>query len=128
MTTLVKLAAAYDRAKEAERRATEQRRALAAAIQELTGHSSERQSTYEEGGWKVTVKAPLITSMDWEKWERVQNEIPTNLWPVKSTLSIDMQGVKWLKNNEPDVYSRVENCLTIKPGAVQVTVAIAEGE
>lgn len=124
--TLEQLATAYVLAKDEEHRATTLRRELAAQIQALTGHTTEVQKTYDGGEWKVVVKAPLITAMDWKKWESVKEQIPEGLQPTRWKLELDEKGVKWLQNNEPDVYAVLATALTVKPGAVQVTVTSKE--
>lgn len=119
---LAQLAAAFAAAKAEESRATELRRDLAAQIQALTGHESESSKTYKDGDWKVTVKAPMVTSMDWGQWEAVKAEIPEQFWPVEMKPSLDMKGVAWIKDNDPGLYAVLAQCLTTKPGALQVTV------
>lgn len=125
--TLSQLAADYAKAKEEEARAAALRRDLAAQIQALTGHESEGSKTYKDGDWKVTVKAPLITSMDWQKWEETKLAIPEQFWPVEMKPSLDTKGVKWIADNDPGLYAVLAQCLTVKPGALSVTVAHKEG-
>ncbi len=126
MTPLAVLAAAYAQAKADEARAIEIRRELALQIQSLTGHDAKGQKTYDADDWKITVKAPLICSMDWAAWETIKQQIPVDLWPVEMKPTLDEKGVQWLQNNEPDLYGILSQCLTVKPGAVQVTVARKE--
>lgn len=121
--TLSQLAAAFAAAKDEEARATELRRSIAAQIQALTGHDAEGSKTYKDGDWRVTVKAPLITSMDWEQWETMKMAIPEQFWPVEMKPSLDMKGVKWIADNDPGLYAVLAQCLTVKPGALSVTVA-----
>lgn len=125
--TLAQLATAFAQAKAEEARATDLRRDLATQIQALTGHTAEGSKTYKDGDWKVTVKAPLITSMDWEQWEETKLAIPEQFWPVEMKPSLDMKGVKWIADNDPGLYATLAQCLTVKPGAVQVSVARKEG-
>ena len=122
MMTLAQLACAYAQAKAEESRATELRRELAAQIQALTGHESEGSKTYKDGDWKVTVKALLNTSMDWDKWEETKLAIPEQFWPIEMKPSLDMKGVQWIQDNDQTLYAILAGCLTTKPGAVQVTV------
>lgn len=116
------LAAAYLSAKEAERVAAHYRREIAAKIQELTGHDAEGQKTFEDDGWKVTVKVPMNRTMDWKQWEHTKDSIPDMLRPVVLKPTLDEKGVKWLQHNEPDMYKTLSACLTVTPGAVQITV------
>lgn len=122
MTDLNTLAAHYLAAKAAEDAAIQSRRALAQQIQALTGHQVEGAKTYDGGDYKVVVKAPLIRSMDWAAWETVKTQIPAELWPVETKTVLDEKGAKWLQSNEPQLYAVLATAMTVKPGAVQVTV------
>lgn len=126
MSTISDLAADYAAAKEAENQWVARRKTIAEAIQKITGHDSEGQKTYTADGWKITVKAPLILTMDWNQWEQTKTSIPESLWPVEMKAVLDEKGVKWLHNNEPELYRILAECLTVKPGAVQVTVQPTE--
>lgn len=120
------LAEAFALAKAEEARAIERRRDLAAQIQAATGHTAEGQKTYDAGDWKVSVKAPLIRSMNWDAWETVKVSIPADLWPVEMKPTLDEKGVKWLQNNEPELYATLSAALIVKPGAVSVSVTPKE--
>ena len=120
------LAAEYAAAKDAEAQWAARRRELAAQIQAATGHDSEGQKTYDAGDWKITVKAPLIRSMDWAQWEAISEQIPENLHPVRYRKELDEKGVQWLADNDPHAWAILAPCLTTKPGAVQVTVKPVE--
>ena len=128
MNTLSELAALYAAAKSAEIDAIDNRRRIAAQIQSLTGHNTENQKTYDDEGWKVIVKAPLITTVDWTKWEQIQLSIPVHLWPVVMKPSLDIEGLKWLKDHDTTTYNLVAQCITVKPGAVVVNVKAVEVE
>lgn len=120
------LAEAFALAKAEEARAIELRRDLAAQIQAATGHTAEGQKTYDAGDWKVSVKAPLIRSMNWDAWETVKGNIPRELWPVEMKPSLDEKGVKWLESNDPQTYAALSAALIVKPGAVSVSVTPKE--
>lgn len=120
----------YAEAKAAETVAIEKRRAIAEQIALLVKHTAEGAKTYASDDWKVTVKVPLIRSMDWDKWHEVKERIPFELWPVELRPYLDEKGVKWLEANKPQIYAVLAEVLTVKPGAVQVTVSpvAAKGE
>lgn len=120
--SLSALAAAYAKAKAEESRITARRRELADKIQAVTGHVGEGQKTYAVDGWKVAVKVPLIQSIDWDVWETIKSHIPQNRWPIEMKPSLDVSGVAWIKENDPETYAILAKALTVKPGSVQVTV------
>lgn len=121
---LAELAAQYVAAKEAEYHWSERRRALAAAIQEVTGWRSEGSRTFADQCWKVVVKQPMNRNMNWGVWENIKEQIPDALWPVYHKPCLDEKGVKWLKEMEPGLYAVLAKALTVKPGAVQITVEL----
>jgi hypothetical protein len=121
------LAAEYLAAKEAETQWTERRRELATAIQQVVGHQSEGQRTYECDGYKIAVKAPLIRSMDWKAWAQTKADIHPDLHPIKVREELDEKGLKWLAENDKRTYDLIAACITTKPGALSVTVTPVEG-
>lgn len=128
-SVLAELAQHYLEAKAAEAQWAEIRRHLAAQIQAVTGWTEEGSKTFKDGDWKIVVKQPMTRSMDWKKWNaEVKQQIPEALWPVEMKPSLDEKGVKWLAANEPDLYALLAQSLTVKPGAVQVTVETLEPE
>jgi len=120
--TLEMLAAQYYAAKEIETRATEKRRDLGVAIAAMLRHESESSKTYAADGWKITVKAPVTRSMNWKAWETVKEAIHPDLWPVETKTVLSETGVKWLMNNEPEIYRILAEALTVKPASISVTV------
>ena len=121
-TELAELAEAYANAKTREADAIALRRDLATRIRAATGHTGEGQKTYAADGWKISVKAPLVRSMDWTAWETVKARIPQALWPIEMKPALDEKGVKWLQDNDQEIYAVLAEALTVKPGSVQITV------
>ena len=129
MNDLNALAAQYYQAKAAESLASDKRRQLGIEIAKLVQHHSEGSKTYNADDWKVVVKAPVTRSMDWAKWETVKESISPDLCPVEVKTVLSETGVKWLMNNEPDIYRILAEALTVKSAAVSVTVTpIQAGE
>lgn len=124
--TLAELATEFFRLKAEETLIAEQRRAVAAQIQALTGHTDEGSKTYNDGDWKVTVKAPVNRRMDWDIWNSIKAEIPSDLWPVEMKFILDEKGVKWIQANDPQTFGILSQALTTTPGAVSVTVTRKE--
>ncbi len=124
--TLAQLAAAWYAAKAEETRAADLRREIAAQIQLLTGHKTESSKTYKDGDWKVVVKQPINRTMDWDAWETVKTQIPEECWPVETKQVLDEAGVKWIKDNDQEIYATLAQALTTKPGAISVTVTPIE--
>lgn len=124
--TLAQLCAAFAQAKAEETRAADLRKELAALIQNMTGHTAESSKTYKDGDWKVSIKQPVNRTMDWAAWEIVKKDIPEEFWPIEMKPCIDEKGVKWIKDNDPEIYQTLSGAMTTKPGAVSVTVTRIE--
>jgi hypothetical protein len=119
-TTLETLAADWVAAKDKERAATAARVEIEDKIVELAGKKDEGSKTHEAGQFKVTITGKISRKMDWEKWAEVKAQIPTELHPVKMKPELDERGVKWLKDNRPDLYERLP--IEVKPAKTAVEV------
>lgn len=120
MSTLEALCADWLAAKEKERKATADRVSIEDAIVALTGKKDEGAQTHEAGGFKVAVTGKVTRKMDWDKWDQVKASIPANLHPVKLKPELDEKGVKWLRDNQPDLYALLP--IETKPAKTAVEV------
>lgn len=73
-------------------------------------------------GHKVTITNKLSRTMDFDAFARVRDQIPENLRPIKVKEVLDDAGVKWLQNNEPELYETIAPCLTVKPAKPGVRI------
>ena len=73
------------------------------------------RSTDLPGGHKVTVKRGLNRTMNWKAWREIKEQIPKKLHPVELKEALSVPGLKWLEQNEPDLYAVVAQALTVKP-------------
>lgn len=108
--------------------ADQRKKDLAAQIIAALGAPDEGQQSHTIGGYKVTVKRTVSRTMDWAIWDTVKETIHPDLHPIetKTVTTLDEKGVKWLQNNEPDIYQRLSPALTVKPGNPTLTVAIRD--
>ncbi len=60
--------------------------------------------------------------IDWEAFDQLSHKIPENLWPVKRAL--DVTGVKYLANNEPQLYKVLANALTVEEAKTTVSIVM----
>lgn len=122
--TLDQLSAAWLAAKKAEAAASKERAAIEEQIVALTGKRDEGAQTHEAEGFKVTVTGKISRKMDWDKWEQVKAQIAPTLWPVKMKPELDEKGVKWLQNNEPEIYALLP--IEVKPAKTAIEVKAVE--
>lgn len=114
------LCADWLNAKAEEKAATKRRVDLETEILKITGSRDEGSKTTTIEGFKITTKGVINRKMDWEKWQLVRGNIPQTMWPVKTKMEIDEQGVKYLQANEPEYYRLLP--LTATPGKTGVTI------
>lgn len=111
-------------AKSVEEDAKKERVSLEEKILDNIGKpNSESQSTKEYDGFKVTVTPSVTRKLDVKAAEAVLETIPEELRPVKKVA--DETGIKWLYNNEPDLYKRLVPYVEVKEGKTGIKVVRA---
>ena len=119
---LESLAEQWRAAKKAENAARNERVDIESRIIEITGHKEEGSQTHEAGDWKVSVTGKLNRKLDADAWHMIEDSIPEDLRPVRYSPSLDTKGLRYLEQNEPDVYKRVAQAIETKPAKPAVEV------
>lgn len=122
------LAAEWLEAKAAENAANKRRIEIEDAIVAITGKRQEgSETTPLENGWKVTVTGKITRKLDEEAWAQVKDSVPEDLRPVREVvkLELDTKGVRWLEENQPEVYRVVAQAITITPAKTAVEIKVA---
>jgi hypothetical protein len=88
----------------------------------VLGKREEGSKTHAVGSYKVTITGRINRKIDWELFDQVSSKIPETLWPVKRTL--DVTGVKYLANNEPQLYKVLSPALTVEPAKTTVSIVM----
>lgn len=122
--TLEQLAAEWLVAKAEEAHANKRRTAIEEQIVALTGKKDEGSQTSAATGFKITVTGKVSRKMDWAKWDEVKGKIAPALWPVKMKPELDETGVKWLQQNEVEIYALLP--LEVKPAKTAIEVKAVE--
>ena len=122
MRTEFEIADELFKAKQAEREAEEKRIALEEELVAVLGKRDEGSKTHTVGSYKVTITGRINRKIDWELFDQVSSKIPETLWPVKRTL--DVTGVKYLANNEPQLYKVLSPALTVEPAKTTVSIVM----
>jgi len=73
-----------------------------------------------EDGTKITILNKMTYSTDMDELLRLCEKIPENLRPIKPKL--DETGAKYLRNNEPEVWSVLAPAISVKPAKPYITV------
>ena len=123
-TTLEQLATDWLRAKAEESAANKRRIQIEEQIVSMAGKRDEVSQTVEAGQFKVTTVGKITRRMDWDKWEQVKAQIAPALWPVKMKPELDEKGVKWLQQNEVEIYALLP--IEVKPAKTAIEVKVVE--
>lgn len=123
--TLDSLCAAWTEAKRLEQEANKSRLKIESEIIKITGCKTEGSQTSHTDQFKITTTGKITRTMDWDEWEKVKDQIPEDIRPIKTKEVLDEVGVKWLFDNNREIYSLLP--LVVKPAKPGVgIVAIAE--
>jgi hypothetical protein len=123
MRNEVEIASELFEAKLAEKEANERRVALEEELIALVGAREEGSQTHDIGDYKITITGKLNRKIDWDLFDQsIAAKIPQDLQPVKIKRELDDTGVKYLANNEPQIYKLLAKALTIKPAKTAVTI------
>jgi hypothetical protein len=93
--------------------------ALADEIASRLTHPDEGQKTHTVGDRKVTVKGVVYRKVDWDAFDAIELEHPA---PVRTKKEIDVQGLRWYREHEPEAYQRFLTTITTTPGKPQITI------
>lgn len=122
--TLEQLSAEWLSAKAEEARAAKRRLVIEEQIIALTGKRDEGSQTVDATGFKITVTGKVSRKMDWAKWDQIKTQIAPVLWPVKMKPVLDEKGVKWLQQNEVEIYAMLP--LEVEPAKTAIEVKAVE--
>ena len=109
-------------AKSREDQAKEERIEAEQKIVDEYGCKDEGSQTVKPDGYKVTITRRMNRTIDEAAWDSVSGKIPANLSPVKYRPSLDNRGLKYLRDNEPEIYQIVSEAITAKPGKPSIKV------
>jgi hypothetical protein len=112
-------------AKQAESEAKTKRIELEEELIALLGAKEEGQQKHIIGDYKVTIEGKLLRKIDWKAFDaNIASKIPVAMHPVKMIRELDVTGVKYLANNEPQLYRLLSSALTVTPAKTYVKIEL----
>jgi len=117
----------YISAKREEDAATKLRIYAEERILALCPAKEEGSQTTEVGGYKLTVTGKLTYSCEDPK---AMAEVcaaagwPASMIPVKTSVTLDATGAKWLRANEPQAWETLARFVTVKPAKTSIAVKV----
>ena len=122
MSNIDALAGAWLDAKSAEDTAKAQRLNIEAELAEALEAKNEGSITHKLNDHKVTLTQPVYRKLDQEMWMSVMHKIPEQFRPVKTKIEADPAGMKWLANNEPEMWVKIAPAFTTSKGKIGIKV------
>tara|TARA_B100000780_G_C20791144_1_gene314188 strand:+ start:155 stop:550 length:396 start_codon:yes stop_codon:yes gene_type:complete len=107
---------AEEKALTAKRHAIEEQIAAALEVKD------EGSISHKLDGHKVTLTQPVSRKIDAIVWDKVAKKIPTHLHPVKTVISADSAGCRYLLANEPKLWAKIAPAFETKAGKIGVKV------
>jgi hypothetical protein len=114
-------------AKREEESANARRVAIEAAIIARTGEPEEGSQTVDlADGRKLTVTSKTTRTVDEQLWRSVLHDVPEHLRPIVfvETAKLDTKGLRWLRENQPQVYALVSTAITAKKAKSAISVKV----
>lgn len=105
-----------------ERRVETERQLLDAIIDDGVELKEEGSKTVPHGGHKIVVTSKVYRKADFELLDAVLSDVPVNLHPIKTERKIDDKGIRWLRDNDPELYRKISKCITATPGKPGIAI------
>jgi len=111
----------YLQAQAAEQKAKATRIELTHQIADALEHPEEGQKTHKVDGYKITVKQKINRRVDWDGFDAAMSG-SKNPAPCIIKRELDIKGLRWYADNDPDRYFELTKSITEKPGLPSVEV------
>lgn len=90
-----------------------------AKFNKLEGSETIKTNGHE---FKISLTAKLDRKLDESAYLNIEEHLPPDMRPVRTKLELDVKGLKWLEEHEPDYYAIVAPCVTTKPAKTAVKI------
>ena len=105
-----------------EKALTAKRHAIEEQIAAALEAKSEGSISHKLDGHKITLTQPVSRKVDAIIWDKVSKKIPAHLQPVKTTISADSAGCRYLLANEPKLWAKIAPAFETKAGKIGVKI------
>lgn len=125
MRTALEIANDLVEARAEESAAETKRIALEQELIEVVGQKEEGAQTHQIGDYKVVITGRISRKIDWDMYDKtIASKIPDSLQPVRMKRELDVTGVKYLQNNEPQLYKLIAKALTVEKAKTTVSINV----
>jgi hypothetical protein len=82
----------------------------------------EGSATTQVGDFKVTVTSKVSRTCSAAGFAGIRKDIPDSLQPIEIKDALSLKGIRWLQANEPELYKKLAQHITAKPGKPSITI------
>ena len=116
------LAADWLDIKAQEKALTAKRHAIEEQLNAALEAKDEGSISHKTEGHKITLTQPVSRKVDPIIWDKISRKIPSNLHPVKTTVSADAAGCRYLLANEPKLWAKIAPAFATRAGKIGVKI------
>ena len=116
------LAADWLDIKAQEKALTAKRHAIEEQLNAALEAKDEGSISHKTEGHKITLTQPVSRKVDPIIWDKISRKIPSNVHPVKTAVSADAAGCRYLLANEPKLWAKIAPAFETKAGKVGVKI------
>lgn len=126
-STLFQLVEAYNQQKAILDDAKAKFAAIEAELIEEVGHHDEGSFSTHIDGFKITTTGRMTRKLDEKKWAEISEKIPEPLIArlIKTKFDINLRELRFIENNEPELFKYVSQAITSKPAKPGLKVEVA---
>ena len=122
MSNIDGLASNWLEVKAQERQIIAQRHAIEEQITAALEAKGEGSISHKLEHHKITLTQTVSRKIDPVVWEKIKHKIPESMHPVKTTLSVDSVGCRYLAEKEHRMWSKVADAFETRQGKIGVKV------
>ena len=122
MSNIDGLASEWLEVKAQEKKIIAQRHAIEEQITSALEAKGEGSITHKLDEYKITLTQPVSRKVDAIVWDKIKDKIPENMHPVKTTVSADSAGCRYLSEKEPRLWAKVAKAFESKQGKIGIKV------
>jgi len=116
------LASNWLEVKAQERQIIAQRHAIEEQITAALEAKGEGSISHKLEHHKITLTQTVSRKIDPVVWEKIKHKIPESMHPVKTALSVDSVGCRYLAEKEHRMWSKVADAFETRQGKIGVKV------
>ena len=122
MSNIDGLASNWLEVKAQERQIIAQRHAIEEQITAALEAKGEGSISHKLEHHKITLTQTVSRKVDPVVWEKIKHKIPESMHPVKTTLSVDSVGCRYLAEKEHRMWAKVASAFETRQGKIGVKV------